>query len=332
VSWELDLWGRLGAQEAAALADLQASQADYAGARLSLIAQTTKIYFSAVEARRQLELASSTLESNRTTTARIRERYERGLRPALDLRLTEANLAASEATVHIYEAQLDAMLRQLETLLGRYPAAEVEIAAKLPPVPAAIPAGLPSELMARRPDLVAAERRLAASGARIAEAQASLYPQFSITASGGTASNELADLVDGDFRVWSLVGNLLAPLFQGGRLRAGVDLAKAGSDLSLALYADSVLRAFAEVETALAAEEILRKQEAAVAKAAEQARSAYEISERRYNGGLLDIVTLLDAQRRLFAAESQLLSVRRARLEARINLHLALGGGFETKE
>ncbi len=328
LAWEVDLWGRLRARESAALADAEAAGADYAGAQLSLAAQSAKAYFAAVEARRQVELARSTAGNNREVTARIRDRYVRGLRPALDLRLSEANLAASEATLRLREEQLDRALRQLETLLGRYPAAQLGTAEDLPGLPPPVPAGLPSELVTRRPDLVAAERRLAAAGQRIREARASLYPQVRLTASGGTASSELSDLLDKDFRVWNVVGNLLAPLFQGGRLRAGVDLARANVQQALALYAEAVLRAFSEVETALASERILAERETALREAVEQSRAAYGISQQRYAGGLVDIVTLLDAQQRLFAAESQLLGVRRARLEARVNLHLALGGGF----
>jgi multidrug efflux system outer membrane protein len=329
VSWELDLWGKLSARHAAALADRQAEEAAFLGARLSLSAQIAKAYFAALEAARQLELARSTARSNRASADRIRERAERGVRPMLDLRLTEANAAASEATAHLREELLDRAVRQLEILLGRYPAARSELAASLPAVPPPIPAGLPSDLLRRRPDLAAAERRFAAAGARTAEARASMLPSFSLTASGGAASDALGGLADGDLRVWSLLGGLFAPLFQGGRLRAGVDRAAAGEEQALAAYADAALRAFAEVESALAAEAALERREAALAGAVEHSRAAHEISEARYRAGLVDIVTLLSAQRALFTAESQLLETRRARLHNRIDLILALGGGFE---
>lgn len=332
VSWEPDLWGKLSARHAAAMADLQAEEAALLGVRLSLAAQTAKAYFAAVEAARQLELARATARNNRAAADRIRDRAERGVRPMLDLRLAEANAAASEATEHLREEMLDRATRQLEILLGRYPAARAELAASLPALPPPIPAGLPSTLLRRRPDLAAAERRFAAAGARAAEARASLLPSFALTASGGAASDTLAKLADGDFRVWSLVGAILAPLFQGGRLRAGVDRALAAEDQALAAYADAALRAFAEVESALAAETALERREAALVASVEHARAAHDLSEARYRAGLIDIVALLSAERALYAAESQLLETRRARLHNRIDLILALGGGFHVGE
>lgn len=331
VTWEIDLWGRIRSRRSAALAGAQAEAADYVGARLSLVAQTAQTYFAAVEAKRQLELARSTAASNRTTAERIRERYRRGLRPALDLKLTEANLASSEATLHLREEQVEAVIRQLQILLGEYPTGRLELADALPAVPRPVPAGLPSDLLTRRPDLLAAERRYAASVKRVDEAKAERFPRLSLTGSGGSTSEDLSDLVDRDFRVWSLGANLFRPLFEGGRIEAGVDLAESGVDVAFAVYADSVLRAFSEVESSLVAEQILAKREAALGRAVDESRAATELSQRRYTGGLIDIVTLLDAQRRLFVAESQLLTVRRARLDARVGLHLALGGGFEGK-
>lgn len=331
LSWEIDLWGRLRHRHSAALADVQAHQADFAGALLSLAAQTSKAYFAAVESQRQLELARSTVESYRAGTERIRDRFQRGLRPALDLRLAEAALASAESTLHLREEQLDRHLRQLETLLGRFPHARVPVASELVGVPGPVPAGLPSELLRRRPDLVAAERRFASAGARLAESRASLFPRLSLTASGGNSTDELKNLVDPDYLIWSLAANLFAPIFQGGRLRAGVDLSAALRDQASARFIEVALQAFADVQIQLAAEDILRRREEATRAFAEHSRAALEISENRYAAGLIDIVTLLETQRRAYAAESELLSVRRQRLDARVNLHLALGGGFEWK-
>ncbi len=327
-SWEIDLWGRLRAGQRAALADWQAAAADLRGAHLSLVAQTARLYLAAVEAQRQVELAAATVENYRLSTTQIESRYQRGLRPSLDVRLGRTSQAAAEAVLYQRQRQLDGVLRQLEILLGRYPAGDAELADALPEVPPPVPAGLPAELVARRPDLVAAERRLAAADARLVAARKTLYPRISLTASGGRSSSELGDLLDGDFSVWSLVGNISQPLFQGGRLRGGVDLARAGTEQALAQYADRVLRAYAEVESALAAAEWLARQEEAVTTAAREAGAARRLVEERYGKGLADLITLLEAQRRAFDAESQLLAVRRQRLQARLDLHLALGGGW----
>ena len=328
VSWEIDLWGRLGAAKSAALAELQASRADLRGARLSLAAQTAKAWFAAVEARRQVDLSQASVENLRTSTDVVRARYERGLQPSLDLRLALSSLAGTEALLYQRQVVLDRSLRQVELLLGRYPGADITPGDDLPTVSNGVPAGLPADLVARRPDLAAAERRLAVAGARVSEARRSLYPRISLTGSGGTSSNELGDLLTGDFSVWSVVGNIVAPLFQGGRLRAQVDLAKSQSQQAMALYAQSVLQAYGEVEAALTAEGLLKQRQNALETAAEQALAARRLAEERYATGLADVITMLDAQRRAYDAESLLLGVRRQRLENRIDLHLALGGGF----
>lgn len=176
--------------------------------------------------------------------------------------------------------------------------------------------------------MVAAERRLVASDARIRQAKAALYPRISLTGSAGTSSNEFGDILDGDFSVWSIVGNLLQPLFQGGRLRAGVDLAKSQADMALAQYGQTVLSAYRDVESSLANERFLRQRQEALETATEQAVAARQLAEDQYANGIIDLITMLDARRSAFASESQLLTVRRERLDARIDLYLALGGGF----
>ena len=328
VSWEADLWGRLRAGQAAAVSDARAAEADYDAARLSLAGQAAKAWFAVVEAERQVALAIDTVDSRRTTAERIAARYRRGVAPPLDLRLARSNLASAESTLEQRRRQLDAAGRQLEILLGRYPRGEVESAPRLPEVPPEIPAGLPSELVARRPDLQAAERRLGAAGFRVSEARRALYPRITLTGSAGTTSESLGDLVDGDFSVWSLAGGLLQPIFQGGRLRAAVDFAEADRDRALALYAQGILRAFAEVESALAAEHLLAAEEAAQAVATQESNAAVNLAEDRYNAGVGDYLTILESQRQAFLTESRLLTLRALRLSNRADLHLALGGDF----
>ena len=328
VSWELDLWNRLGSGASAALADVQAARADHRGARLSLAGQTAKTWFAAVEARRQVELSEATVENLKTSSEVVRERYRRGLRHALDVRRTLSDLAGAEAVLQQRRLVLDGTRRRLEVLLGRYPAAALSPGPNLPELPEAIPAGLPAELVSRRPDLMAAERRLAASYSRYTQARRALYPRISLTGSAGTSSRDLENLLNGDFSVWNLAGNILQPLFQGGRIRGGIQLAASQSEQAVSAYVQSVLSAYAEVETALAAESLLAKRQAALETATEQALAARRLAEDRYAGGLVDLNTMLDAQRGAYASESQLIAVRRQRLENRVNLHLALGGGF----
>lgn len=328
MTWEIDLWRRLSAGKSAALADLQASQADLRGAQLSLTAQTAKAWFAAIEARRQLALALATLENFRLVNAQIQSRYEAGLRQPLDLRLSLSNVATAEAVVAQRRQGLDGAVRQMEILLGRYPDARLNIGPDLPPMPGPVPTGLPADLIARRPDLVIAERRVAATGARVAEAKRAQYPRITLTGSTGTSSSQLTNLLDGDFFVWSLAGGLVAPLFQGGRLRAGVNLAEANHEQALASFAEQALRAYADVESALAAEAFLVERERALQNATEQSVAARDLAETRYASGLSDVITMLEAQRRASDAEGQYLSVRRQRLDARVDLYLALGGDF----
>ena len=328
LNWEIDLWGRLRNDKAAALADYQGVQADHMGARLSLSGQTTKAWFAAIEARRQLDLAQSTRDNFQAVNDQIQTRYESGLRPPLDLRLSLSNVATAEAVVAQRRQQYDGSVRQLEILLGRYPAAELAIAQDLLPMPAPIPAGLPADLIARRPDLMIAERQVAAANARVKVAKRARYPSISLTSSGGTSSANLSNLLSGDFIVWSFAGNLLQPLFQGGRLRAGIKLAEANQEQALAGFAEQALRAYGEVESALMAETYLRDRENALREASEQAVAARELAENRYTRGVSDVITLLGSQRRAFEAEGQYLTVRRQRLDARVDLYLALGGGF----
>jgi NodT family efflux transporter outer membrane factor (OMF) lipoprotein len=329
LGWELDLWGRVRAGQIAADSDLEAAVADLRGARLSLAARATQGWFAAVEASQQLRLAEDTADSLRRTEELVRRRYETGVRSAFDLRLARSDRDEAEALVEVRRRQRDEVLRQLEILLGRYPARALDPGVDLPDLPAPVPAGLPSGLLRRRPDLVAAERRLAAADARLAEARADLYPRLSLTASGGTSSNDLQDLGDLDFMVWSIGANLLAPILDGGRRRAVVDLQDAGRREAAANFASAVLDALREVETALAAAAILGAEEGRRTAAVEEAEAALRLSEERYASGLLDINTLLATQRRALAARTQLIAVRRQLLDNRVELLLALGGGFD---
>ncbi len=329
LTWEADLWGRLRAGARAALADLQSRAADLRAAQLSLAGQTTKAWFAIAEAQQQLRLAEASVASFRASAEQVRERFEEGLRPALDVRLALSNLANAEALREQRGQQFDAAVRQLEVLMGLYASGALAMPSDLPDAPATIPGGLPAELVRRRPDVVAAERRIAAARQRLRVAQRDLYPRISLTANTGTATGALQDLVKRDFGVWTLLGNVIQPLLQGGRLRAAVDRAEARAAEELAIYANTALQAFSEVETALAAEEYLVARERYLAVSAEQSRAAEIIADDRYRTGLDDYITVLESQRLALQAEGDLIAARRQRLENRVDLYLALGGGFD---
>ncbi|MDH3197515.1 MAG: efflux transporter outer membrane subunit [Candidatus Krumholzibacteria bacterium] len=329
LSWEIDLWGRVRKAKSAALADAQASAADLASARLSIAGQTAKAYFAVVEARAQLRLAEATVESFERSAEFVRRRYEEGVRPALDLRIALTTLAQSRALLELRRQQMDAATRGLEILLARYPAAAFSAGAELPPVVGDVPAGLPADLLIRRPDLFAAERRYAASESRVGEARRAFFPRITLTGSAGTLSNDIEDLVDLDFGVWSIAAGLVQPIFQGGRLRANLARSHAAADQALVAYVQALLRAFGEVETAIVAEGALAERARHLEEAALQSEAAQGMAERQYVAGLVDYITVLETQRQALSSQIELITVRRQRLDARINLHLALGGGFD---
>lgn len=328
VSWEVDLWGRIRSDRLAALATMQAGSADYQAARLSLSGQISKLWFSAIEAGRQVELALATVENFQLTHQQVERRYQSGLVSSLDMRLSMTSLANARANLSLQRARFDSTVRQLEILLGRYPAAALTVSRQLPDLQAEIPGGLPSDLLSRRPDLIAAERRLLAADASLAGAKRALLPQIRLTGSLGTSSDEVNSILNGDFSIWSVAGSILQPLFQGGRLRANIKLAGSQVDANRALYLKTILTAFAEVETALANQRFLAEREAALQVAVEQAVAARELAEAQYSRGISNFLNMLEAQRSAFQNESQLISVRRERLASRVDLHIALGGGF----
>ncbi len=328
LSWEPDVWGKVKAAKLAATADVQASQADFAGAQLSLTGQTAKAWFGAIEAARQVGLARASLESFELSATRVRARFESGVRPSLDLRLALTAVERAKSALQQRQQQLDAAVRQLETLLGKYPAGEYALAEDLPAPPRGVPAGLPSELVHRRPDLLAAERRLLAADARIAQNKTALRPSFSLTSATGTSTNRMQDILSGDVFIWSLLGGLTQPIFNNGRLKAQVAQSEAAAREAAALYENAVLQAYREVEIALAADRFLAEQEQSLDSAVKQALKAQELAEERYRSGLADIITVLDSQRTAIDSEAQWMTVRRARLDNRVDLHLALGGGF----
>ena len=330
LSWELDVWGKVRDGASAALADAQAAAATLQGARLSLAGQTAKAWFDAVEAELQVQLAQETYESFFDTAAVIQRRFERGVSPALDLRLARAQASAAEANLAFRLQARDIAVRNLEVLLGRYPANELELTARLPAINAPVPAGLPSELLERRPDLIVAERQLAASGKRISEARKAMLPSISLTGSYGYSSSQLGELLTGGFSVWSLAGNAVQPIFQGRKISANIERTKALAVQRLAEYGQAALDAFGEVENTLQSEAYLVKRVEALQSAAKESTGAENSAWSSYQRGLTDIITVLESQRRAFTSKSDLLATRNARLQNRINLYLALGGDFDT--
>ncbi len=329
IAWELDLWGKIQNRARAASADFEAATADFQAARLSLAANTVAAWFNTVEAELQVRLSEQTLKSFQTNLMVIEQGFDRGVNPALDVRLTRANVANARASLRQREQQRDTAIRTLEAILGRYPANRLVAANNLPRIARDIPVGLPSQLLNRRPDILAAERRLAAADERFKAARKDLLPTISLSANGGTQSSELKDVLDPDSNVWGFAANLAQPIFQGGRLRAIAKSNQAAVEAAIADYTQIALTAFREVETTLAAGQFLRERESALQAAAEESAQAEQLAWSQYQRGLVDIITVLESQRRSFNARSSLILISNQRLQNRLNLHLAIGGDFD---
>lgn len=321
-SWELDVWGRLRHDSAAARETALASALDYAYARQSLAAAVAQAWFTAIEAQQQLEIARN-LEEVQSLTAKITEaKRNLGAGVALDAEVAMANLALARNSVEQNQQALEQSLRALELLLGRYPEAEVKTASTFPDMPSAPPAGLPARLLERRPDLVAADRRVAAAFHLTESARAARLPSVTLSASLGT-------LLDPTEAIWSLGANLLAPIYTGGRLEAEVEINEARQVQALQNYVNVGLRAFAEVEAALAAEHYLSRRITQLEIADDSLRQASDIAHDRYEAGVITILDLTQVRQQFFSARSELLSARSNLLQQRIGLYLALGGSYD---
>jgi outer membrane protein, multidrug efflux system len=330
VSWELDLWGRLEAAEDAAVADFLASSAALQGARLSLAGQVAKAWFSLIEARQQVEIAASVEQLNERWLGHLRNRFQSGSAAAAQILAVESALFQARSNRLARELQVDNLRRSLETLLADYPAGQwLPASTTLPPLPAPVPVGLPADLIARRPDLVEAQARFLATHSRTDVARASLYPRLSLSAGGGSSTAALTDLLNGDFRVWSLAGNLTAPLFQGGRLRNQVEIQRSGEQAAAWQFAQATLLALAEVEGTLYAEKILAQQHATLVEAQAQQEKIWRDRERRYQAGAGDFPSWIQARQSVLQAQSQAITLQLQLLLNRVDLHLSLGGDFE---
>ncbi|MDQ8201877.1 TolC family protein [Pelagicoccus sp. SDUM812003] len=329
-SWEIDLWGKLRNGYRAELADQEAALADYRSARLSLAARTAKAWYAAIEADQQLELEKRILEALVESSRIVEENFASGIARALDVRLVRANLASSRSSLEQRRRSRDAAIRNLETILGRYPKNELELASELPGIRAEMPEGIPSELLLRRPDIVAAERRLAAAEQRKFEESKARLPSLDLNLSRGTSSSDLDEIFDFvEKRIWSQSLGVAQTLFQGGRLKANYQRARATYEQNVAAYSQTVLTAFREVENALSNQSSYREDYEYLRVAAEESIEAEKLAWSEYASGLTDITTVLDSVRRSITAQRSFIQVANQRIQSRIDLYLALGGGFE---
>ncbi len=331
VNWELDLWGRVRAGAAAAESQYVSAALDDQYARQSIAAQVAKGWFLATEARMQKALADDTVRASERLAGLAQQRLRVGVGDEYDVRLAQANLQTFRDAAANLENAYQQAVRSLEALAGRYPAAVLAVRPELAPAPAPVPVGMPAELMERRPDVVAAERRVAAAFYRTEEAKAARLPRISLTAAVTSISSELFVLKDQDNPVWSAGASLMAPLFLGGQLQGQVEVRTAEQKQAVAEYGRIGARAFGEVENALSAGFALDAREAILKQAVAENERAVELANIRYRVGSGDLRGVLQQSLALYAAQVSLIRVRSERLVQRVNLYLALGGSFEER-
>jgi outer membrane protein, multidrug efflux system len=331
-SWELDLWGRVRYGRAAATEQYASVQADFEYGRQSLAALVTKSWFLATETKMQKENAAEIVAAAEKLLDIAQQRRQVGAGNEYDVAVAQASLDGYRDTLRQLELAYSQSVRALELLLGRYPAAAIEASGRLDTMPPPVPAGLPSELLERRPDVVAAERRVAAAFDRVGEAKAAMLPKISLTAGFSSISSDLFELKDHSNPVWNLGANLLAPIYQGGALRAQVEIRTSEQKQALAEYAQAGLRAFGEVENALATEFTLKDRQTILTRAVTDNERALELANIQYRVGSTDLRSVAQQQLALFAARSSLIRVQSEARVQRVNLYLALGGSFNKPE
>ena len=329
-SFELDLWGRLARAEEAVLADLLQVEENRRTVAQTVVAETISLYLQMESLERRIQITKEIIENLSRTVALVESRYERGLTSVLDLRQARRTLAQAEALLPSLRQELGMTQQKMGVLLGRYPTTQ---APRLQPEEyfrrlATVPAGLPSELLLRRPDIRAAEAKLMALNARVGVSKASRFPRITLTGSFGYSSDELDKLLRQKSELWNLAIGIVQPLFDAGKLKAGQMAAEARYEQGVAEYAKTVLTAFSEVERAfLTRKEQIERRERTLSFLVE-ARATQRVAESRYRRGLVDYLTVLEAQQTRFKAEENLVLVDLAILTNRVALHRALGGGW----
>jgi NodT family efflux transporter outer membrane factor (OMF) lipoprotein len=332
-AFEIDLWRKLANRTEAARLEADASREQIRALYLTLSARVADLYFFAIEEREQLALADANIAAFADTLERVERRYRAGLVPALDVYQSRQNLAAARARRPQFENTLAATEHALAVLVGRYPDRQsAGERATLPPAIPDFPAGLPSQLLASRPDVEANLQRLRASDARIAAAIADRFPALRLTGAIGGGSTELGDLLSSGNIFWSLLLNVAQPLYDGGRRKAEVERTRAVFEEDLAFYHQSVLIAFREVEDALVAGRTGTERIDRLGERVTASEAALRLALDRYLQGLSDYLPVLTAQGLHFDAQSQLLAARRQLIADRITLARALGGEWMNVE
>jgi outer membrane protein, multidrug efflux system len=331
-AWEADVWGRVRSKKAAAQAESDALAADYEFARQSLAAAVARAYFSTIEASQQAANAQETMSYYNEALKLADVRKEQGQASDFDLAQIKARAASVQDTVYVAEAARAQAIRAIQVVTSHYPTGRFPTRSSFPGQPRAVPAGLPAQLLERRPDVIAAERRFAAAFHRVNEARAARLPRFAISTTGGLGTAQLDGVGVLDAVAWSLAAGITQPIFFGGELKAAQDIRTAEQKAAAAGYTATALRAFADVEEALANDYYLGKREGALTAVVENSSATVKFGREQFEQGQIDTFTTLRLGGENLAAKVELTRIRASRLRERVNLHLALGGDFKGTE
>jgi len=330
LSFELDIWGRVRQQRNAARAELRASAEDRKAAMTTVVSDVATGYFSLIELDSELEIDKRTLATRQESLRIIKSRQQGGLATMLDVRQAEELVYQASQTIPDTERTIEQTENLISLLLGNNPGSisrgrPLSQQEGLP----SVPAGLPSSLLDRRPDIRAAEANLEAQGALVRAAKAAYFPRISLTGNLGFQSNQLSSLFTGASGAWSFIPQITAPIFTAGRLKSNVKFAKAQQELAVVQYQQTIQTAFGEVSDALVqyrkVREIRVQQELLVTTLQDRSRLAH----LRYEGGIDSLLNALDADRELFDAELSLAQTKRNELLSLVQLYKALGGGWQ---
>jgi multidrug efflux system outer membrane protein len=330
-AYELDFFGRIRSLNAEALETYLGTEEARRSAQISLVAEVASTWLILAFDRERLALARSTYETRRKSHDLVRRSSEAGAVSALDLHQAQTLLQSARADVARYSAFVAQDENALALVAGAPVPAELLPATLTDSVSAVaeLPAGVPSEVLTRRPDILQAERALRAANASIGAARAAFFPSISLTAAAGTASSTLGGLFESGSGTWSFMPQIRIPIFEAGRLKASLEVAEVQRDINVALYEKAIQTAFREVADALAERTTLAERVDARRQQVEATQAGFRLSEARYKGGVDSYLGLLDAQRSLYTAEQELIIVRLAEAANRVALYKVLGGGWQ---
>ncbi|MEN6438075.1 MAG: efflux transporter outer membrane subunit [Syntrophobacter sp.] len=327
-NWELDLWGKVRRQTEAARANLFASEEARRGVILSLVASVAASYLQLVGLDEQLVIANRTLETYAESVKLFELQFKHGQVSQMNVAQARSQYETAAATIPQLESQIAQTEIALSILLGRNPGPIKRGKSIFTLSPPAIPAGLPSQVLERRPDIAQAEQNLVAANAQIGAAKALYFPTISLTGTLGTSSSELENLFKGPARVWSYAGSITGPIFNAGLIAGQVKQAEAGRKIALLSYESAIQNAFGDVEKALVSCEKLVDQLKAQGLLVEALKEYAQLARLQYQGGYVTYLTVLDAEQQLFPAELNYASTRSSLLASYVKLYQAMGGGW----